>query len=234
MDLMALEEQLGVRFKDRKLLIQALTIYSTYKDVDMDVFATNERLEYLGDAVLRFVIADHVYKQFPRERVGKLTIYRDMLENTQTLSLVAEELGIIDFLILPLEFPMDKKSRKKHLCDSLEAIIGAVYLDQGNRATIRFVKKHILSKLGEFTANMHLWNPKGRLQKAALKHLTIEPRYVILRTENDGDETLYTAGVYLGKRLVSSGSAHSKKAAHQEAARKALTVQGWQSITVSE
>lgn len=213
-----LEEQLGHRFGDRRLLRQALTHRSAERD-------HNERLEFLGDAVLGAVIAEALYHRFPNASEGDLSRLRASLVNRQTLAQLARELGINERLRLGTgERKSGGAQRPAMLCDALEAVLGAVHLDGGPEVCRRVIMHLFESRLQQ----IHQWkDPKTRLQELVQAEGAGLPEYEVVTI--DGEEHAQTFTVYCRVALLdgeTSGSGGSRRQAERDAAARALELLG--------
>lgn len=224
-----LAQSLSCEFKELNLLKQAL-VHRSYLNENNDLpYGHNERLEFLGDAVLEIIVTEYLYHQFPDTPEGQLTNWRASLVNAKMLYQVASDLNIEKYLKLSKGESKDKnkKSRQFILADAVEAIIGAIYLDQGYLKAQEFVKKNILTKLKEILENQTYLDPKSRLQEKAQEIKGITPHYEVLKEEGPDHDKIFTVGLYLEKELVSSGLGSSKQEAQVEAATQALKKFNW-------
>lgn len=223
-----LEEKLEVKFKDINILKNALvhrSYLNEHKDFPID---QNERLEFLGDAVLELSVTDYLYHNY-REDEGVLTNWRSALVNATHLAMIAEKFAVYNFLYLSKGESQDtnKKARGYILANAMEALLGAIYLDQGFKAVDKFIKKHILSTLPEIIASQNYIDAKSRFQEKAQEKNGITPRYRVLSESGPDHNKKFTIGVYLDKELVADGEGYSKQEAQTAAATKALKVKGW-------
>jgi ribonuclease-3 len=216
------EEMLDITFQDKELLNRALTHRSYAHEACLPPGSTNERLEFLGDAVLDVVISDYLYRNHGHLDEGDLTRIRSYLVNMNSLADTARDLGIGEFLFLSREERADGGGDKASIiADALEAIIGAVYLDQGLDASAVLCLRLFGEKLEEAVTGTLDYDYKSRLQEMVVKEAGILPRYRI-REEGPDHCKVFHATVYLGDRRMGKGSGSSKKEAEQEAAREAL------------
>jgi ribonuclease-3 len=221
-----LERALGVSFRDKDLLAQALTHRS---------FLTgkggrnhNERLEFLGDAVLEFVATEYLFYASGKPE-GDLTNFRSALVNGENLARIARELGVGDFLYLSRgEDAGGGREKASTLANALEAIIGALYLDQGFEAARVFVQTYILTHLQSLLERGMHRDPKSRLQEIAQEKLGITPTYETLGEEGPDHQKVFTVSVLLGSEHVARGKGPTKQRAELNAAEKALKEKGWQ------
>ncbi len=227
-DFSRFEEHIGIEFKDKTLLRQAFTHRSYLNENKEAGFTDNERLEFLGDAVLQLAVTDHLFTLYPATSEGDLTSFRSALVNTQTLSTLAASIGMNDFLLLSHGERKDTgRARTIILADAFEALIGALYLDQGFSVAERFIAQKIFPLVAGVVAGKAWLDAKSRFQEAAQEHTSITPTYKTLKESGPDHNRIFTIGVYLGKELIASGEGVSKQEAEQEAAQKALTARGW-------
>ncbi len=224
-----LAKSLTCEFKELNLLKQAL-VHRSYLNENNDLpYGHNERLEFLGDAVLEIIVTEYLYHQFPSTSEGQLTNWRASLVNAKMLYQVAHDLEIEKYLKLSKGEAKDKnkKSRQFILADAVEAIIGAIYLDQGYIQAQTFIKNNILVKLKEILENQSYLDPKSRFQEKAQEIKGVTPHYEILNEVGPDHDKIFTVGLYLGEEMVSSGQGSSKQEAQVEAADQALKLFNW-------
>ncbi len=224
-----LQNQLGLSFKKADLLKQAL-VHRSYLNEHPDFpVGHNERLEFLGDAVLEIVVTEYLYLNFQNTDEGDLTNWRASLVNAKMLHVVATELNLEDYLYLSKGEAKDKnkKSRQYILANAVEAVIGAIYLDQGLDIAKEFILKNIVSKLDEILRNESYLDPKSKFQEQAQEKRGITPHYEILNEEGPDHAKLFTVGLYLGEELITSGEGSSKQEAQVDAAAKGLKKLAW-------
>jgi len=218
-----LEKKLGLKFKNKNLLHQALIHRSYLNEHPEEKLPHNERLEFLGDAVLEFVITEYLYKNYSKPE-GVLTSWRASLVNTAMLSKIAKEISLDRYLFLSrgelLSF--SKKSKLSILADTLEALIGAIYLDQGMKETKKFIEKIIISKLLLILKYKLYQDPKSKFQELAQGDFKITPFYKVLKEEGPDHAKKFTVGVFLKENLIAKGKGGSKQEAEINAAQKAL------------
>ena len=228
-DISKLEKVLKVKFKNKNLLIQAVVHRSYLNEHPEFKLDHNERLEFLGDAILEMVVTDHLYKHYPNPE-GELTNWRASLVNSITLANIAEQLGIEPFLYLSRGEAKDSnaKSRQYILANAMESIIGALYLDLGLIAIKKFIEKNIISKLKDILAKKLYIDPKSYFQEVAQEKLSITPIYKVLKSSGPDHAKIFEIGAYLEKDLVATGKGTSKQEAQIEAAKNALAQKNWQ------
>lgn len=186
----------------------------------------NERLEFLGDAVLELIVTDYLFKKYPCKPEGELTEHRMALVNGQSLLTVAINLGLSDFLLMSRGEAKDRgRAREIILGNAFEAVIGAVYLDQGYAVAERFVATHLLSNAEEIIAKPK--DAKSRLQEIAQANLRVTPTYQTLEATGPDHGKQFLVGVYFGQDLIAKGNGPSKKHAEEDAAKAAITIKGW-------
>lgn len=224
----AFERHIGITFKNRELLRQAFTHRSYVNEHRAEVIEHNERLEFLGDAVLELVVTRFLFDAFPEKTEGDLTAYRAALVNTNTLSSVATGLGMNNYLLLSRGESKDTgRARQYILANVFEAAVGAIYLDQGYDAAHDFIATYIFP-LTQDIISKRLWqDAKSRFQEQAQEHVSVTPNYQILEEKGPDHDKHFTVGVYLHKEVVAKGDGRSKQEAEQAAARAALEKKGW-------
>lgn len=223
-----LAQTLGIAYKADGHLEQAV-VHRSYLNEHPDFpLAHNERLEFLGDAVLELVVTEYLYNNYPNPE-GELTTWRSSLVNGDSLSVLAQQLGVEPYLYLSRgeEKDANSKARRYILANAMEAIIGAIYLDSGWDASKEFITKHILSQLEGILEKRLYVDPKSRFQEAAQSQLAVTPSYKVLEESGPDHNKVFKIGVYLGKELVAEGEGSSKQEAQISAAQNALTAKGW-------
>lgn len=223
-----LEVRINVKFKDVKLLLQAVT-HRSYLNEHPDLgMGHNERLEFLGDAVLELVVTDYLYHKYPDKPEGELTSVRSALVNTISIGDAAAKIGVNEFLRLSRGEAKDTgRARSYILANSFEAIIGAIYLDQGYQAAHDFISAHLFPKAGDIVTR-ELWrDSKSFFQEKAQEEMGITPSYVVVREDGPDHAKIFTVAVFVGKVKIAEGSGLSKQEAETDAARKGLEKKGW-------
>ena len=222
------EKKTKIIFNDKSLLKQAF-IHRSYINENGNVgLAHNERLEFLGDAVLELVVTDFLYRRYPSYTEGELTSVRSALVNAVIISSVAESIGMNDFLLLSKGETKDKgKARQYILANTYEAYMGALYLDQGYEAVNKFITKTLLPKTDEIV-NKKLWrDAKSLVQEKAQEFVNVTPAYKVLSETGPDHDKHFTVGIYFAKNLIAEGKGKSKQEAEQKAAEEALKVKNW-------
>src|SRR3989338_3657811 len=227
-DFKPFEKKLGLNFKNKDLLTQAFA-HRSYLNENPDFnLEHNERLEFLGDAVLELIITEHLYKKYPDKAEGDLTNWRAALVNAKMLTSVAEELGFNDFLLLSRgETKELGKARQYILANTFEAFIGAVYLDAGYEAADRFISKYLLPKLPNIISNRLYKDAKSQFQEEAQEKVGVTPAYKVVKEWGPDHKKKFTVGVFLRNEQVAEGEGYSKQEAEEEAAKTALLVKNW-------
>lgn len=222
------QSRVGVDFRNQDLLKQAFIHRSYINENPSESLSHNERLEFLGDAVLELIVTDYLYHKFPDKAEGELTGLRSALVNTNTISEAASRIGMNEFLLLSRGEAKDTgRARQYILANTFEALVGAIYLDQGYEQARLFVEKHIFP-LTEKVISKHLWvDAKSYFQEKAQETRGVTPTYGVLSEVGPDHAKQFTVGLYIGNELVVEGSGHSKQEAEQDAARRGLEKNGW-------
>lgn len=222
------EQKTGITFKDKNLLKQAFTHRSYINENKNIRLEHNERLEFLGDAVLELVVTDFLYKTYPNKPEGELTTYRSALVNSITLAEVASTLGMNDFLLLSKGEAKDiGRARQYILANTFEAFVGATYLDQGYDIAKIFIEKNIFIFADKMIARGNLTDAKSLFQEKAQEKEGVTPSYKMVREAGPDHDKSFTVGVYIGKDQIATGEGKSKQEAEQNAALRALESKGW-------
>lgn len=222
------EKKAGVIFKDKNLLKQAFTHRSYINENKNLNLEHNERMEFLGDAVLELVITDFLYKRFKDSNEGEMTSLRSALVNADTCSLVAKKLGANESLLLSKGEAKDTgRARQYILANTLEAIIGAIYLDQGYEIAKNFIITHIAPLVEDIIKDGAWIDAKSLFQEKIQEHVGITPVYKTIQEYGPDHDKHFIVRVYVGDEMYGEGEGKSKQDAEQEAARKALEAKGW-------
>ncbi len=228
MDLSVFEAAVGVTFKDKNLLKQAFIHRSYLNENRSSKLEHNERMEFLGDAVLELVITEYLYKKYPEKNEGDLTAYRSSLVNSVTLSQVAEKIGMNSFLHLSKGEAKDTgRARQFILANTFESFVGAVYLDQGYDAAQGFISRQLFELINDIVANRGFIDSKSLFQEEAQERVGITPAYKLMKETGPDHNKIFTVGVFLRDDLVITGEGKSKQEAEQVAAQKALESKKW-------
>lgn len=223
----SLAKKIGVKFDNLELLRQAVT-HRSYLNENRDLaIEHNERLEFLGDAVLELIITEHLYNNYKNPE-GELTSWRSALVNGEMLAIVSQEIGVEKYLLMSRGESKDKgRARQYLLANALEAIIGATYLDQGYDTTKEFVLKNVAVKLKEILDKKLYLDPKSFFQEKAQENNKVTPSYRVMKEWGPDHDKHFVVGVYLADELVAEGEGNSKQEAQREAARLGLEAKNW-------
>jgi ribonuclease-3 len=218
-----LESVLGVSFRDQGLLKEALTHRSYLNENPKWPLPHNERLEFLGDAVLELVVTEYLYAQFPNSPEGRLTAVRAALVNYQSLAAVGKKINLEDFIFLSRGEAKDTgRAREVILANAMEALLGAIYLDQGYGAVKRTISMLILPEVEKIIAEEKYRDPKSLLQEKIQTRYKITPVYRVLGEDGLDQDKMYEVGVFINDELQGKGEGPSKQEAETKAAEAAL------------
>ncbi|HLC45187.1 MAG: ribonuclease III [Candidatus Doudnabacteria bacterium RIFCSPHIGHO2_01_FULL_50_11] len=227
MDLNALEAKLQFVFKNKDILRTALTHRSYLNEHRNYPLPNNERLEFLGDAVLELAVTGYLYENYPNPE-GELTNLRSALVNYRMLSAIAGDCDLESHLLLSRGEAKDAgRARQVILANAMEAVIGAMFLDGGYDRTHEFIKRHVLTKLPEVIATKSYIDPKSHLQELVQEKSGITPAYQVLSEVGPDHNKVFTMGVYIGSQKVGEGTGPSKQEAEVTAAEAALKEGTW-------
>ncbi|MDP3836583.1 MAG: ribonuclease III [bacterium] len=228
-ELANLQKFLGIKFKNVDILRQAMVHRSYLNEHPEFAGGHNERLEFLGDAVLEIVVTEHLYLNYPDMPEGDLTNWRAALVNAKMLYVIAMETGLEEYLYLSRGEAKDKDKKSRHyiLANAVESLIGAIYLDQGLEKAKQFISERIIIKLPEILKTEAYLDPKSRFQEQAQEKKGVTPRYDILAEEGPDHAKLFTVGLYLTDELIATGQGSSKQEAQVDAAAKGLKLLNW-------
>ena len=220
-ELMKFQEMIGYTFKNEQLLKQALTHSSYANEKHLKKLSDNERLEFLGDAVLELTSSEFLYQNYPKLTEGQLTKLRASIVCEPTLATCTEEIHLGDYLFLGKgEDRTGGRTRKSILSDALEAVIGAIYLDGGFANAKEFVLKYILKDI----EHKHLFYDSKTILQEVVQGEHEQLTYVLLGESGPDHDKMFEVGVLIGRKEISTGKGHTKKAAEQDAAYHALLV----------
>jgi ribonuclease III len=227
-DFSKLEEAIKIKFKNQDLLQQAM-VHRSYLNEHPDFHLhQNERLEFLGDAVLELVVTEYLYNNYPNPE-GELTNWRASLVNSKMLATIAQTFNFSDYLYLSKGESKDAntKARQYIMANAFEALIGAIYMDQGWDPSKQFITENVLNQLPYIIEHKLYMDPKSRFQEASQDKYGITPSYNVLSETGPDHNKLFVIGVYLADEQVATGQGTSKQEAQVDAAQKALEVKGW-------
>ena len=222
------EEKIEVSFQNINLLRQALIHRSYINEHKESKLKHNERLEFLGDAVLELVVTDFLFKKYPDKTEGDLTAYRAALVNTNSLSEASTLLGVNEYLLLSKGEAQDTgRARQYILANTFEAIVGALYLDQGYNASKNFIAQNLFHRIEEIVSKRLWQDAKSHFQEQAQEKVNTTPSYKLIEEKGPDHKREFVIGVYLNKELIATGKGQAKQEAEQEAAQNALDEKGW-------
>lgn len=223
-----LEKKININFNDKNLLKQAFTHRSYINENKQITNDHNERLEFLGDAVLELVATSFLFKKYPKRHEGELTSFRAALVNTNTLSEIASKLGFNDFLLLSKGESKDTgRARQYILADTFEAVIGAIYIDQGYDVAFKFIDENLLGLTDEIVKTGSWIDAKSFFQEKSQELLSVTPLYETIQEEGPDHNKYFTVAVKIKDETIATGKGKSKQEAEQEAARNALAKKDW-------
>jgi len=222
-----LEKKLNINFKNKRFLKQAFCHRSYLNENPKISLDNNERLEFLGDAILELIVTEYLYKNY-KEQEGKLTNWRASLVNSNTLSKLAQELDFNDYILLSKGEAKDTgKARQSILANAYEAFLGALYLDQGFDVVKDFIEKYLIKKLPYIIENGLAQDAKSFFQEMSQKKVKITPEYKILEEHGPDHAKDFVVGVFWEDKLIANGSGSSKQEAEEQAAENALKAKNW-------
>lgn len=218
----------NVHFVHQKLLEQAFIHRSFINENPRTGLAHNERLEFLGDAVLELVVTQYLYEKYPHQNEGDLTAYRSALVNAVTLGDLASSLGFNDMMKLSKGEAKDvHRARSSILADAYEAFVGALYLDQGHEVTSDFITKTLLGITDNIIKKGLYKDAKSFVQEKAQELHSLTPNYKVLSEEGPDHDKIFLVGIYFGDEKIAEGEGKSKQEAETLAARAALISKAW-------
>ncbi len=221
-DLSALENQLDIKFRDVRLLNQAL-VHRSYLNENREVKESNERLEFLGDSVLSLLTAEELYGRFTRYAEGELTNLRSGLVRTQTLASIARSLLLGQHILMSKgEERSGGRENTSLLADTFEAVLGAIYLDQGLTAARKFLRENLFPIVADINKHKDQLDFKSKLQEITQRKQKLSPTYKVISTVGPDHDKTFLIGVSVGEHFLGEGSGKSKQEAEQEAARIAI------------
>jgi ribonuclease-3 len=227
-ELSEFEKKIGVKFNDIKNLRTAFTHRSYLNEHDDWEGEHNERLEFLGDAVLELVSTDYLYHKYKKRPEGELTSIRAAVVNTISISETAIVLGMNDYLLLSKGEAKDNgRARQYILANTFEAVVGALYIDSGYDVARDFIKEFLLPKVEEIVEKSLWRDAKSFFQEKAQEIEGVTPTYEVLKEEGPDHDKIFTVGLYISKKKIAEGSGHSKQDAETDAARAGLVAQEW-------
>lgn len=222
------EQTIGVTFSNIKLLERAFVHRSFINENGKSGLEHNERLEFLGDAVLELSVTDFLFNKFKNKSEGELTAHRAALVNAVTLSEIALEIGMNEYLYLSKGEAKDTgRARQSILADAIEAVIGAIYLEHGYAAADNFIRKFLLSKTEDVVKRGLLKDAKSKIQEKSQEIYGVTPKYKVLKEVGPDHDKKFLVGIFLGSEHIADGEGKSKQEAEQVAAQEAIKKKGW-------
>ena len=226
-EISSLETKIGFTFKNKDLLLTALTHRSYLNENPSWKLDHNERLEFLGDAVLELVVTEYLYGNYPNPE-GELTNWRAALVNAVMLAQISVEFDLNKYILLSRGEAKDTgRARQYILANAMESLIGAIYLDQGYDASSKFIQKFVLKELSQIIEKRLYRDAKSLFQEQAQEKIGVTPNYEVIEEWGPDHARQFKIGVYLGKELVETGEGPSKQEAQQRAAEAAIQKKGW-------
>jgi ribonuclease-3 len=227
-DFSKFQTRIGFHFKDQRFLETAFT-HRSYLNENRDAHREhNERLEFLGDAVLELVVTEFLFAKYPDKPEGDLTAYRAALVNTQSICDAGTKLGMNDFLLLSRGEAKDTgRARQIILANAFEALIGALYLDQGYAAAKDFISKQLFHKTDDVVARRLWQDAKSRFQELSQEKSGVTPNYQVMSQSGPDHDKTFVVGAFIANEKIATGEGRSKQEAEQAAAEKALAAKGW-------
>ncbi len=228
-DVKEFESKLGVSFNDINVLKCAFTHRSYINEHKEKGLEHNERLEFLGDAVLELVVTDFLFNKYPQKAEGEMTSYRAALVNTNSLAVASTNLGINEYLLLSKGESRDTgRARQYILANTFESVVGALYIDQGYDAAKKFIADNLFDLIDEIVSKRLWQDSKSLFQEKAQENISITPRYDLVSEKGPDHDREFIVGVFLNKEKIATGKGRAKQEAEQEAAKNALKVKGWE------
>ncbi len=217
-----LQEKLNLDFNNLQLLNQALS-HSSYVNENLDIDKDNEKLEFLGDSVLSLIVTEFLYTNFKDKTEGELSRMKSFIVSEKSLSDIAKKISLGDYLLLGKgEKQSGGKHRKAILADTLEAVLGAYYLDKGFADTKKFILKYVSSLAEQIITNNYQRDYKTELQLLIQQKTKSCPAYITTKEEGPDHDKLFYVDVFVNEEMLGSGKGKNKKTAQQEAAKIAL------------
>ncbi len=227
-DFTPFEQSIGITFTDKDILTHAFIHRSYINENPKSGFEHNERLEFLGDAVIELVVTDYLYRTYPGSHEGDLTAYRSALVNAVIMGEVAAELHMNDYLLLSKGEQKDTgRARQTILANTYESFVGALYLDQGYAVCDQFVTRTLLVRLPDIIKNKSWKDAKSLIQEEAQERLGVTPSYRVVAETGPDHDKYFTIGIFFGDKKIAEGKGRSKQEGEQKAATAALETKGW-------
>lgn len=223
-----LEKKLDIEFKDKNILNSAFIHKSYINEHKSSGLLHNERLEFLGDAVLELVSTRHLYEKYPDQDEGKMTAFRSALVQGRHLAEVAKELNLGEYLLLSHgEEKSGGREKNYILANLLEALIGAIYLDSGYQKVEQFISTFILTRLDSIISEGQHIDAKSKFQELSQEKENTTPHYELVSEDGPDHDKVFTMGIYIGEKMIATGVGSSKQKAELSAAENALKEKNW-------
>ncbi len=227
-DFTKFQKEIGVNFNNKDILTQAFVHRSYLNENSKLGMSHNERLEFLGDAVIELIVTDFLYKNYPNCAEGELTAYRSALVNANIIGEVATKLKMNEYLLLSKGETRDiGKARTYILANTFEAVAGAIYEDQGYESARIFIEKYLCVRIDDIVKHKLWRDAKSLIQEKSQEHMSVTPVYKVLSESGPDHDKHFTVGIFLGSDRIAEGKGHSKQIAEQNAARSALEKKNW-------
>jgi ribonuclease-3 len=227
-DFSLFEKAIGITFTNKTTLTQAFIHRSYINENPRSGLEHNERLEFLGDAVIELVVTDYLYRNYPTQNEGDLTAYRSALVNAVIMGEVAASLNMNEYLLLSKGEQKDTgRARQTILANTYESFVGSLYLDQGYTACDAFVTTSLLSRLEDIIKTKSWKDAKSQIQEEAQERLGVTPSYKVIAEVGPDHDKHFTIGVFFGDKKIAEGKGRSKQEGEQKAALTALEAKGW-------
>lgn len=227
-DFTPFETAIGVSFNDKKVLQHAFIHRSYINENPRSGLEHNERLEFLGDAVLELVVTDYLFRTYPSSPEGELTAYRSAIVNAVIIAEVASALGMNEYLLLSKGEAKDTgRARSTILANTYESFVGALYIDQGYAPCRDFIMRTLLPRLDEIIAKKSWKDAKSWVQEEAQERLGVTPSYKVVAENGPDHDKHFTIGIFFGDKKIAEGKGRSKQEGEQKAATAALEAKGW-------
>lgn len=228
-DFTSFESTIGITFNDKALLEHAFIHRSYINENPKSGLSHNERLEFLGDAVVELVVTDYLFRTYPTHDEGELTAYRSALVNAVVMAEVAQALGMNEYLLLSKGEAKDTgRARQTILANTYESFIGALYLDQGYDACVQFITTTLIPRLDDIISKKMWKDPKSLVQEKAQEEVGVTPSYRVLSESGPDHDKHFTIGIFFGEKKIAEGRGPSKQEAQQSAALAAIEAKGWE------
>ncbi len=227
-DFTKFQKEININFNNKDILTQAFVHRSYLNENSKIGMGHNERLEFLGDAVIELIVTDFLYKNYPNCAEGELTAYRSALVNANIIGEIATNLKMNEYLLLSKGETRDiGKARTYILANTFEAVAGAVYVDQGYEVVRDFIEKYLCVRIDDIVKHKLWRDAKSLVQEKSQEHMSVTPVYKVLSESGPDHDKHFTVGIFLGEERVAEGKGHSKQIAEQNAARVALEKKNW-------